>query len=295
VKTQLTYESAGAGDSQPLPKAIVDEVEVLSAGSIGRNTSYYFEQYVVDGGLPGRSRDIWVKFDRYANANDPIGPAFHAKLGQFTLPLPVDPETQRPTLASYLLYDQTVGRNPFDLFDPQIGADLSYTDDRDGFEAHLDALQAYARESGIPISGVDFMGTVSKSLGGGVTAYAYRFQGRQNISPQPDGFYRQAFGLGYERGKFGAVGIVQTGYDTSANGFGNGAASSGGFLQTSWSFDSALALYARYDSVYDPFDSRTAQGTLDLVVRPADRFRLTFEGTVSNRFYQLGTGLLFAY
>ncbi len=299
VKTQLTYESGGTGDGDEagaaLPKFLVDEVELLSAGSIGRNTSYYLEQYVVDGGLPGQSRDMWVNFDQYDRANDPIGPTFHAKLGQFTLPLPVDPETQRPTLSGYLLYGQTVASNSFDLFDPEIGADLSFTDDRHGFEVHFDTLEAYTRESGIPVSGVDFMATVSKTIGNDLTAFSYRYQGQQHTGPIPDRFYRQAYGLGYESGKFGAVGIVQTGYDTSSYGFGIGSLSSGGFLQTSWTFDSALALYARYDSIYDPFNLRTNQGTLSLIVRPAAHYRLTLEGTKSGGTYQLGTGLIFAY
>jgi hypothetical protein len=302
VKTELTYNSGGDGDSdepggspQPLPKFLVDEIEVLSAGSIGLNTSYYLEQYIVDDGLPGQPRDMWVNFDKYDAARDPIGPTYHAKFGQFTLPLPVDPETQRPTLSGYLLYSQTVASNPFNFFDPDIGADFSFTDDRHGFEAHLDTLEAYTRSSGIPVSGIDLMGTVSKTIGNNLTAYIYRYQGQQHIAPIADNFYRQAYGLGFSKGKFGAVGIIQNGSDTSAYGFGNAAQSSGGFLQTSWAFNSAAALYARYDSVYDPFNLRTNQGTLSLVLRPASHYRFTLEGTVSQKTYQLGTGLLFAY
>jgi hypothetical protein len=298
VKTQLTYSSAetgGPGEGPPLPKAIVDEIELLSAGSIGRDTSYYLEQYVVDGGFPGWPRDMWVNFDRYIRSDDPIGPAFHAKFGEFTLPLPVDPETERPTLSSYLLYGQVVASNPFNLFDPGIGADLSFTDDRRGFEAHFDTLEAYTPSSGVPISGTNFMGTLSQSIGPDVTAYVYRYQGQQHLNPVSDVFYRQGYGLGFEHGKFGAVGIIQTGYDTSSFGHGVGSLSSGGFLQTSWQFDSALALYARYDSIYDPFTLRTTQGTLSLVMRPASHYRLTLEGTRSAGSYQIASGLLFAY
>jgi hypothetical protein len=302
VKTELQYNSGGGGDSddpggapQPLPKFIVNEVELLSGGSIGRNTSYWLEQYVVDDGLPGQPRDMWVNFDQYDKARDPIGPTFHAKLGQFTLPLPVDPETQRPTLSGYLLYSQTVASNSFNFFNPDIGADFSFTDDRHGFEAHFDTLEAYTRSSGIPISGIDLMGTVSQTIGNNFTAYLYRYQGQQHIQPIQDDFYRQAYGLGFTQGKFNAVGIIQNGWDTSAYGFGNGAQSSGGFLQTAWTFNSAVALYGRYDSVYDPFNLRTNQGTLSLVLRPASHYRFTLEGTVSQKEYQLGTGLMFAY
>jgi hypothetical protein len=268
---------------------------VLSGGSIGNNTSYWLEQYLVDDGLPGQPRDMWVNFDQYDKARDPIGPTFHAKIGQFTLPLPVDPETQRPTLSGYLLYSQTVASNPFNFFDPNIGADFSFTDDRHGFEAHFDTVEAYTRSSGIPISGIDLMGTVSQNIGRNFTAYLYRYQGQQHLEPIEDNFYRQAYGLGFQEGKFGAVGIIQNGYDTSAYGFGNGARSSGGFLQTSYAFNSAVALYARYDSVYDPFNLRVNQGTLSLVLRPASHYRFTLEGTKSQGNYQLGTGLMFAY
>lgn len=301
VKTELTYNSSGAGDAdepgaQPVPKLLVDEIEVLSGGSIGRNTSYYLEQYVVDGGLPGLPRDMWVNFDQYLRRDDPVGPALHLRAGEFTLPLPVDPETQRPTLSSYLLYNQTVASNSFTFFNPGIGTDLSYTDDRHGFEAHFDVLEGYVRQSGIPISGVNLMGTVSQTFGRtGLTAYAYRYQGQQHFTPVPDTFYRQAYGLGYEKGKFGSIGVIQTGYDTSSFGFGVGSLSSGGFFQTSWTFDPALAIYARYDSVYDPFNLRTNQGTLSVVMRPASRYRFTLEGTKSQHAYQLASGLLFAY
>jgi hypothetical protein len=302
VKTEIEYQSSGGGDSdepggspQPLPKLLVNEVEILSAGSIGRNTSYYLEQYVVDDGLPGQPRDMWVNFDKYDKANDPIGPAFHVKLGQFTLPLPVDPETQRPTLSGYLIYSQVVASNAFNFFNPEIGADMSYTDDRHGFEAHFDTIEAYTRGSGVPISGVDLMGTVSKTIGNDLTAYTYRYQGQQNFGPIPDQFYRQAYGLDFEHGKLSADGLIQTGYDTSSYGFGVGDLSSGGFLQAGWHFNSGLSMYARYDDVYNPFNLRTTQGTLDLVMRPVDRARITVEGTYSQKQYQLGLGLLFAY
>src|SRR5215469_16333299 len=187
VKAELTYSSAGTGDTDepggtpPLPKAIVDEIELLSAGSIGRNTSYYLEQYAVDGGFPGLPRDMWVNFDQYLRSGDLVGPAFHAKLGEFTLPLPVDPETQRPTLNGYLIYDQVVASNPFNLFDPGIGADFSFTDDRRGFEAHFDALESYTRGSGLPVSGINVMATLSQTIGTDVTAYVYRYQGQQHL------------------------------------------------------------------------------------------------------------------
>ena len=98
VKVNLAYTS----DSDPsgLPKAVVDEIEILTGGALGPRMNYFVEQYAVDGGLPGLPRDAWVQY------NDDER---HVRVGQFTLPLPVDPETERDTQAHYLVYDQAIG------------------------------------------------------------------------------------------------------------------------------------------------------------------------------------------
>jgi hypothetical protein len=292
VKVQTAYSSGGQGGG--LPKAIVDEVEILSAGSIGRNTSYFFEQYAVDGGEPGRPRDMWVELHRpLGNAT---GTELRARVGQFTLPLPVDPETQRPTLQHYAVFDQTVGANAFTLFDPRTGADFSVTNDNAGLTVHAVVVQAVDRGSGLASAGVDLMGSVSKSIGSNWTAYAYRYQGARPLGPVRDRFYREGWALDFSRGKLGTTAVLQNGSDTSADGFGLGARSSGGFVQTGWAFNAGLALYARYDEAYDPLGLRTTTGTLSLVTRPRRNMRFTLEGTRgTDHTYQLGAGLLFAY
>jgi hypothetical protein len=78
----------GAG----LPKAIVDEVEAFTAGAIGTRASYLVEQYVIDGGEPGLTRDAWI-IDR-VNPWQARIPVF-AQIGSFTLPLPVDARVHR--------------------------------------------------------------------------------------------------------------------------------------------------------------------------------------------------------
>ena len=300
VKTELNYSSNGGDEDEsggaPLPKFVVNEIELLSAGSLGRNTSYYLEQYVVDGGEPGRPRDMWVNFDRYTKSDDPFAAALHAKLGEFTLPLLYDPETQRPTITGYALYSQTVGINPFELFDDGIGSDLSFTDDRAGIEAHLVLAQAYTPQSGIPKSGVDLMGTVTGTFANAVTLQAYRYQGQRAVTPTEDYFWRQGLQALYARGNFQLGGAIQTGHDSSDDGYGLGVLSSGGFVQASWTFNPALALYARYDDIYDPFTLRQTDGVLDLVLRPARNMRLNLEAKrAQDGTNQFGAQLLFAY
>lgn len=302
VKVETDYSSSASGDadepggSPPLPKYIVNEVELLSAGSIGNNTNYYLEQYVVDGGEPGLPRDMWVNFDRYTNQSDPTSAVLHAKFGEFTLPLLYDPETQRPTIAGYGIYSQTVGGNPFNLFDDAIGSDISVTDDHSGVEAHLVTAESYVRQSGIPNSGLNFMGTLQDTLANYVTIQAYRYQGQLALTPVEDHYYRQGFQAIYQRGRFQLGGDIQNGYDTSDDGLGLGIRSSGGFVQGGWNFNTGLSLYARYDDIHDPFNLRTTDGVVDLVVRPRRNMRLNVEGErASNGTNQLGVQLLFAY
>jgi hypothetical protein len=302
VKTELDYTSGGGGDqdepggSPPLPKFIVNEIELLSAGSLGQNTSYYLEQYVVDGGEPGRPRDMWVNFNQYLNHSDPTATTLHARLGEFTLPLLYDPETQRPTITGYGLYSQTVGINPFNFFNDGIGADLYLTDDRTGLEAHLVTAEAYTPQSGIPKSGVDLMGTLSDTFANYLTLQAYRYQGQRAVTPTEDYFWRQGVQALYARGNFQFGGAIQTGHDSSDDGYGLGILSSGGFLQAAWTFNTSTALYARYDDTYDPFNLRQTDGVLDLVLRPRRNMRLNIEGKrAQNGSNQFGTQLLFAY
>src|SRR5665213_2411844 len=78
-------ENQGDGDNGAgLPKAIVDEVELFTAGGIGSRASYLVEQYAVDGGMPGLTRDAWM-IDR-VNPWDAKIPV-QVQAGSFTLSL----------------------------------------------------------------------------------------------------------------------------------------------------------------------------------------------------------------
>src|SRR5579872_6194020 len=82
VRAEFAYSSQSS-TAPPLPKAIVDEVELLTGGSFGKRYSYWFEQYALDGGVPGHTRDAWLAWwatDPYAHVPIEISG------GQFTLP-----------------------------------------------------------------------------------------------------------------------------------------------------------------------------------------------------------------
>lgn len=157
VRVNLAYSSLP--DPTGLPKAIVDEVEALSAGPLGKHFSYYAEQYLVDGGRPGKTRDAYLEY-----LSDPmqawkgtggVGVRWEALAGQFTLPLPVDPETMRPTENHYAVFDQIVGDNPFNFFDPRIGIDVGAVL-RDA-ELRVLFIKGHDPQSGLPTAKPDTM------------------------------------------------------------------------------------------------------------------------------------------
>lgn len=281
VKVNLAYGSDP--DPAGLPKAIVDEVELLTGGTLGNRTNYFVEQYVVDGGRPGLLRDAWLQLN---------GDHSHVKIGQFELPLPVQVESERDTLTHYALYDQTVGVNPFSFFDPRIGIDASFGTD-EGFAAHILLLHAYDRQSSAPRSGVDLMATAAKTLGD-FTLQAYRFQGQRNFATT-DKFNRQGYALAYRHARLQFVGVLQTGNDSSADGLGASASSSGGFLESRYEWSEDKSLVARYDATSDMLTGSRRMLILGTVLRPRRNMRFTIEGTTAAGHQALATALLFAY
>jgi hypothetical protein len=281
VKVNLAYSTDP--DPSGLPKAIVDELELLSGGSAGKNTSFFVEQYVVDGGRSGLTRDAWLQLSS-RNA--------HLKIGQFELPLPVEVESERETLAHYALYDQTVGANTFAFFDPRIGMDASFGND-DGLRAHILLLHAYDRQTTTPRSGIDAMASLAKTFGN-LTLQTYRYNGERHFATR-DAFWRQGFAAQYAREKISLTSVLQTGNDTSAGGAGAAAHSSGGFIEGAYHFNDALAVVARYEGASDS-TSRFQRGyVVSVVGRPKRNMRLTLEMQGSAGHLTAATALMFAY
>lgn len=292
VKVNLQY---GSDAEEGLPKGVVDEIEVLSGGRLGNNTSYFVEQYVVDGGRPGLTRDAYVQFEkRLTGLADTDGASMlRLKTGQFTLPLPVDPESERPTSNHYAVFDQTVGENGFNFFDPRLGFDASLT--RGGTEAHLLALQSYDRQSGVPKSGVDTMGSISQAIGEHTALYAYGYRGQRHIEPVANRFSRTGFGVTYDDRRYGFSAVTQRGNDTSSDGLGVPARSSGGFVQGRYTPLDWASVYYRYDRVWSELDGADDSRTLSVVLRPKRNYRVTFEAVRAQAQTSFTGALLFAY
>lgn len=294
LKSNLAYTSQP--DQSGLPKAIVDEVEFLAMGPLGAHWDYRMEQYLVDGGRIGSTRDAFVEY-----SSNPRGgwsgsahSEFDVQAGQFTLPLPNDPETMRPTENHYAVFDQTVGENPFNLFDDRIGINAALA--LRGTQINAVVAKAHDPQSGLRNSGLDRMLVVRMGTDA-LSFYAYRYSGARALDPIPDAFWRTGIALTSHAQKERTSILLQTGNDSSADGLGDSARSSGGYMQEEWAFSDRLIGVVRYDAVNAP-GAFARSATFSLSLRPYDRTRFTVEDVFSIRpvpSHTLTAAWLFAY
>lgn len=273
----LSSENQGNGpDGRGLPKAIVDEVELFTAGGIGSRGSFFVEQYAIDGGEHGLLRDAWIN-DRINpwNARIPL----YVQAGSFTLPLPVDPETFRETYQDYTVYDQTVGNNPFNFFDPKIGAKFTVGDTLHGLAAQIFTGPGHDRQSGLLTTGQDYMETISDAMGPFTTTF-YHYEGeRPDVASLIDRFTRSGYAIVFNQGKWTSENLLQTGWDSSYNGI--GYRSSGGFSQLRYAFSPRFFALARYEGTNDP-SGFARDGVFLLGYGPSHNSRVTIEDVVAH-------------
>jgi hypothetical protein len=283
AKVNLVDSSAYQGnrpDGQGLPRAIVDEIEAFSSATIGSRANYFIEQYFVDGGEPGLLRDAWI--GERMNPWDARIPVYFQG-GQFTLPLPVDPETFRDTYQHYTPYDLTAGKNPFNFFDPAMGARVAIGNPLRGVSLQLFAGPGYTRQSGLAATGVDTELYAQDAMGA-LTLTAFRYDGLRPITGEPfDRFERTGFGMTFGQwSRFSSEAVLISGWDSNcAAPRLAGCASSGGFEQLRYAFNRRLFAEARYEGTNAP--SRfTRDGVVLLGYGPAENARFTIEDVVAH-------------
>jgi hypothetical protein len=288
VKTNIvdSSEYQGSGpDGAGLPKLIVDEVEAFTTATIGSRANYFVEQYVVDGGEPGLLRDAWVG-DRVNpwQARIPV----YLQGGQFTLPLPVDPETFRDTYQDYTPYVQTVAANPFDFFDPALGARVGVGDPLRGLSLQLFAGPGYTRQSGLAATGVDTETYLQDAMGP-FTLSALRYDGLRPVPFGPfDRFTRDVFGFTYGQWtRFSSEAVLIEGTDSNCatlpSAAARGCVSSGGFEQLRYALNRRLFLEARYEGTDDSTTGFTRDGVVLAGYGPSENTRLTVEDVISHQ------------
>jgi hypothetical protein len=299
VKVNLLYTSA---PDPGLPKAVVDEIEILTAGTVGPRGNYFVEQYAVDGGRHGNLREAWFN-ERLTPPG--AGVPIDLRAGQFTLPVPVDPESFRETYNDYAVFVQTVGRNPFNFFDPKPGVSAHFGRYDRGLNFEFSALEGRDEQSGLPTAGTDLMQTIHELLGP-FDLSAYRYAGRRTLAPDfaastgtpdADRFTRTSVGLRFAAGRWTSESVLQQNTDTNAEGLGTALHSSGGFTQLRYAITAKLFGLVRYDGTND--DNGFLRSTTALLgYRLSHNSRVTFEDVVAhdpNTTHTLNTQFTIAY
>ncbi|GAC1660163.1 MAG: hypothetical protein NVS4B13_08180 [Candidatus Elarobacter sp.] len=301
LKVKLGYTSGSSGGDAdatttgPLPKATVTEVELLIGGSLGSRTSYFSEAYMIDGGFPGRVRDMWIS-QRITRDGAPT--PISLRVGQMALQLPVDPETFRETSDPYAIYSLNGYRNPFTFFAPKLGATVLIGSQLAGTSGAIGLYQGREAGSALAASGLD-RSLYVQHVRGEFTTSAYRYDGTRPVLGGDDRFWRQGYGLAWERSRTHLDAVYQTGFDTRADEFGDGLFSSGGFLQLRQDVGRRMFAIARWDGVQGNDFARSV--TAGMGFRPLRNMRFTvFDSVKPNPIVQrnmhtLSTQLLFAY
>jgi hypothetical protein len=291
VAVNLAYTSEH--DPTGLPKAIVDEVELLSGGSYG-HVSYFSDFYIVDGGRPGSPRDVWAQ---YWGTPSERGNVLRFRTGSMTLPLPVDPETFRETENHYAVFDQTIVSNPFNFFDVHSGAELAFGNPNQGLDARVLLLRSHDPQSPLPVHGSDTMGYVQWGMPN-VTLSAYGYRGTRVLGGPDDAFGRYGFGITSSVNRLTIDTVLQDGTDSNADGAGTFVHSSGGFMQMRWEFSRSLAGIVRYDGTEDTSGSFLRETTFAAEIRPMRNARLVLEDVLTHTPQTktiFNAGLQFAY
>jgi hypothetical protein len=309
VRVEINYASAGAADPDaikgPLPKTIVNEVQLLIGGAVGSRGSYWIEPYFISGGFPGVARDAW-----YAQrlTDDGAQIPITVRAGQFTLPLPLDPETFRETIEPYAVWGQTAGANPFNFFSPKIGTQVEIGDPSRAMAATVSLLKGADQQSGLPTRGTDSMITLERDLGDfALTAYRYdgsrlvsgnAFNSTQYFTGIGDRFWRNGLGAGWKYADTEVDADYQIGNDTAADVYGDDLVTSGGFLQVRQALNARTFAIARWDATSGPTVMRSV--TAGAGYRVARNMRLTLFETGQRTssgtlLHIISSSLLFAY
>ncbi len=291
LKTNLVDSTQQQGDGpggRGLPRAIVDEVEAFTSATIGSRANYFVEQYVVDGGEPGLLRDAWIgeRVNPW-NARIPV----YMQGGQFTLPLPVDPETFRDSYEDYAPYVQTAGENPFTFFDPKLGARFAVGDPLRGLDLQVFAGPGYDRQSGLAPTGTDTQLYVQNAMGP-FTLSAFRYDGLRPTTIGPfDRFNRYGFGFTYGQWtRFSSETVLVDGTDSNCvTPQIVSCVSSGGFEQLRYMFGRRLFAEMRYEGTNGGNTGFTRDGVLLVGYGPTENTRFTIEDAISNQALQRNT------
>ena len=246
VPVTLQAQGGYFSDGNPgLPKTIADKIIALTGAQVGNHVTYDAQQYILDGGAVGDLREAWLEYTTSWSAPIPVD----VRVGQQVLPLPTDPERFKLSEQDYAIDDQTIGNNPFDLYNPKTGIRLSLGKEVHGLSVSMLAVDNHDQGSVIPQTGTDYMVAAQQSFSQ-ANVEVYRYTGRRAFDGE-DEFWRQGFGANAYVGRFTLNTMVQTGNDTNPLSGEGPVQSSGGYVQGTYQVGHSIFAYAREDGTND--------------------------------------------
>ncbi len=119
----VSFEITGNGSNTPtpgLPSVSVDLAQLLAAGYLGKNVTYYASVPIVEGGFPAAAVDqVWAAYNGFSSGNGSL------QIGKFPAPMFAPWLSQSLSLSGYSLAAMPVGLNTVGVGDNRWGG--SYT------------------------------------------------------------------------------------------------------------------------------------------------------------------------
>jgi hypothetical protein len=272
------YDNGTPGVSPSVEFA--DKIYAFLTARITQNVVVGGEYYYArDGRFTIETNQAWLQYTTHGNV---AGAPLRLMIGSPSLPLPVDTDAYRPSLARYAIFDQTVGSNPFSLSSQRNALTLGIGSQVRGPSVTIALAQSTDPRSTLAADGLDRMLEAHESSGNFMIG-GYTYAGTRPLGPVPDAFVRHAFTAGYFAGRLALETLVQTGDDSSATGTGLGRAASGGYAQLRLLLGGGNSAIARYEGT-----SQSLPGTFQrLLVLGAERpiakgVTLQIEDTIRN-------------
>jgi len=233
LKATASYGSDPLAPS--LPRVVSDYLTISLAGKLARHLSYVADQRIVDGGMPGITREAYL-FYHVAN--------LRATAGAAGLPFEIDPERFRDLQTTYVAFTQTVGDNPFslDATHPSIGVYLG--DPFRGLELGVIGLAGHEFGSEIPQSGLDSALSL-KLRAHGLVVGALSYGGKRNLGLRTDVFHRDTLSATAYRNAWTLEAFLARGKNTGTT------SSSAGLAQLRYDFGTRAFVQARYEGRAD--------------------------------------------
>lgn len=239
---------------------------LLSTANFGPDHSFsYFARYFFGSqGAPGSLYYLWAQ---HVAANSGV----FERIGEYNLPL-IQNATQRlDTFTAMPAYTYTVGQNSANFTTPRWGAMFGQENGRLNAAVSLDLAEYQGAAYGAPtppssvtqfIAFPEIFASATYTLPDNLSFGALRLAGTRNFRSQLSGasfsdrYYRDGIQGGWSNRHFSIDGQQLWGFDTNADGLGNGIASSGGFVTAKFYPTPHSYIGVRYDATANPFAVR---------------------------------------